>query len=224
MMIWDIFEGSRSDVTFHTYRELAARSRSFEAMAVMKAWQPAMTSATQPERFDGQSVSASYFRALGVSPALGRDFQEADDRFRGPHVVILSDALWRWRFGGDRTIVGRQITLDDNLYTVLGVMPRGFENVLAPSAELWSPLQYEAGNITSLETQEWGHHLHMVGRLRPGLGVEQARRELNAIAQTPVPEFPEPVGHRSSTALSSIRCRPRSRAGSSRCCLLFSAR
>ena len=101
MMIWDTYEGVRCDVTFHTYRELAARSRSFEAMAVMEAWRPAMTSATKPERFDGQSVSASYFRALGVSPALGRDFQAADDRFKGPHVTILSDALWRRRFGPD---------------------------------------------------------------------------------------------------------------------------
>src|SRR5271154_769504 len=68
MMIWDIFQGTRSDITFHTYRELAARNRSFAAMAVMEAWQPTMTSADQPERFDGQSVSAGYFRALGVSP------------------------------------------------------------------------------------------------------------------------------------------------------------
>src|ERR1700733_7945605 len=190
MMIWDIFQGSRSDVTFHTYRELAARNRSFDAIAVMESWQPAMASATQPERFDGQSVTASYFHALGVSPALGRDFQEADNRLKGPHVVILSDALWRRRFGGDSAIVERQVTLDDTLYTVLGVMPRGFENVLAPSAELWSPLQYDAGNITSLDTQEWGHHLHMVGRLRPGLGIDRARQELNTIALAPVPEFP----------------------------------
>jgi len=190
MMIWDIFQGARSDVTFHTYRELAARNRSFAAIAVMETWQPTMTTATQPERFDGQSVSASYFRALGVAPVLGRDFQEADDRFKGPHVVILSHTLWRRRFGGDSAIVGRQVRLDDNLYTVLGVMPRGFENVLAPSAELWSPLQYDAGNITSFDTQEWGHHLRMVGRLRPGIGVDQARRELNTIALAPVPEFP----------------------------------
>ena len=192
MMIWDTYEGVRCDVTFHTYRELAARSRSFEAMAVMEAWRPAMTSATKPERFDGQSVSASYFRALGVSPALGRDFQEADDRFKGSHVTILSDALWRRRFGGDNAIVGRQITLDGDLYIVIGVMPRGFDNVLAPSAELWAPLQYNAGNVTNYESGEWGHHLHMVGRLRPGLGVDQARRELNAIARAKVGEFPRP--------------------------------
>jgi len=192
MMIWDTYEGVRCDVTFHTYRELAARSRSFEAMAVMEVWRPAMTGAAQPERFDGQSVSASYFRVLGVAPALGRDFQQADDRFEGPHVTILSDALWRRRFDGDSGIVGRQITLDGDLYTVIGVMPPGFDNVLAPSAELWAPLQYDAGNIADQESAEWGHHLHMVGRLRPGVGIDQARRELNAIALAPVPESPRP--------------------------------
>jgi putative ABC transport system permease protein len=195
MMIWDTFQGVRCDVTFHTYRELAARSHSFEASAALEAWQPTRTdgtSAAQPERFDGQSVSAAYFRALGVAPALGRDFQAADDRFKGPHVTILSDALWRRRFAGDSAIVGRQITLDGDLYTVIGVMPRGFDNVLAPSAELWAPLQYDAGNVTNYESGEWGHHLHMVGRLRPGVGVDQARRELNAIARAKVPEFPRP--------------------------------
>jgi putative ABC transport system permease protein len=192
MMIWDTYEGVRCDVTFHTYRELAARSRSFEAMAAMEAWRPAMTSATQPERFDGQSVSASYFHVLGVAPALGRDFQAVDDRFKGPHVTILSDALWRRRFGGDNAIVGRQITLNGDLYTVIGVMPPGFDNVLAHSAELWAPLQYDAGNITDYESGEWGHHLHMVGRLRPGVGIDQARRELNAIARAKVGEFPRP--------------------------------
>ena len=192
MMIWDIFQGSRSDVTFHTYRELTARSRSFDAIAVMKPWRPTITSDTQPERIDGQSVSAGYFRVVGVAPALGRDFEEADDQFKGPKVVIISDSLWRRRFSGDSAIAGRQITLDDNLYIVIGVMPAGFENVMAPSADLWSPLQYDTRNATDLETREWGHHLRMVGRLRPGLQVEQARRELELIARAPVPEFPRP--------------------------------
>src|SRR5437879_1409696 len=192
VMLWDVFSGSRSDVTFHTYREVAERSRSFDAIAVMKPWQPTMTSAAEPERLDGQSVSAGYFRVLGVSPVLGRDFQPSDDQFHGPNVVILSDTLWRRRFGGDSSILGHQITLDDNLYTVIGVMPRSFENVLAPSSELWSPLQYDPRHITNLDTQEWGHHLRMMGRLRPGLGTDQAKRELDTIAHAPVEEFHRP--------------------------------
>ena len=195
LMIWDTFQGERSDVTFHTYRELAERSRAFDAMAVMEPWQPTLIGGDEPERLDGQNVSAGFFRVLGVAPALGRDFAASDDRVHGPKVAILSDRLWRRRFGGDRAEVGRQIigqrvTLDGNEYSVVGVMPRSFENVLAPSAELWSPLQYDSGNITSLETQEWGHHLRMVGRVRGGVRVEQARSDLDGIAHAPVAEFP----------------------------------
>jgi putative ABC transport system permease protein len=190
MMIWDVFQGARSDVTFHTYRELAERNRSFEAIAVLEAWQPTMTGLAQPERWDGQSVSAEYFRVLGMSPVMGRDFQSSDNQFKGPKVAILSDRLWRRRFGGDSTIVGRQIKLDDDLYTVVGVMPAGFENVLAPSAEIWTPMQYDSGHITNYDSAEWGHHLHMVGRLRPGVSRDEARHDLEMITYAPVPEFP----------------------------------
>jgi len=190
MMIWDIFQGSRSDVTFHTYRELLQRSRCFDAIAVMEPWQPTMTGPAEPERLDGQSVSASYFRVLGVTPALGRDFQVPDDRCHGPKSAMLSDRLWRRRFLGDRAIVGRQITLDGDLYTVVGVMPRRFENVLAPSTQIWSPMHYDPDHITTLDTAEWGHHLRMVGRVRSSVSPDQARRDLDAIARTPVPEFP----------------------------------
>jgi putative ABC transport system permease protein len=190
-MIWDFGnEGARVHVTFGTYRELLERSRSFDTMAVMRVWQPTMTWQAQPERFDGQRVSASYFRALGVSPALGNDFQESDDQPNGPLVVIISDGLWRQRFNEDAAIVGQQMTLDSKLYTVIGVMPRAFENVLAPAAEVWTPLQYDTSLLP--DSREWGHHLRMVGRLRSDAATDQARLELNSIAQNPEPEFPRP--------------------------------
>jgi len=193
MVIWDISQGLRADVTFHTYRELAVRSRSFDALAVMRPWQPTLTTEAEPERLEGQNVSASYFRVLGVQPALGRDFKETDDQFRGPRVVILSDGLWRRRFAADRTIVGREVKLEDNLYIVIGVMPSRFENTLVPSAEIWSPLQFDPQNITNLNAREWGHNLRMVGRLRPGIGVEQASQDLNLVARNPIAEFPRPA-------------------------------
>jgi putative ABC transport system permease protein len=90
VMIWDVFQGERSDVTFHTYRELKKRSHSFDEIAAYESWQPTMTGAAEPLRFDGQSVSWQYFRALGVVPALGRDFIESDDAFHGPNVAILA--------------------------------------------------------------------------------------------------------------------------------------
>lgn len=183
MMIQEMSsDGSPMDVTFGTFHGLQERSRSLDAMEVMKPWLPTMAGMEQPERFNGQRVSASYFRTLGVSPRLGRDFQESEDRLRGPNVIILSDGLWRRRFGGDISIVGKQVRLDDNLYTVIGVMPRSFENVLAPEAALWTPLQYDAS--LPWDGREWGHHLRMIGRLRSGLSIEQAQSEMDGILHT----------------------------------------
>ncbi len=194
VMIWYAGDdGSRIPQTFHTYRELAERSRAFESIAVVNPWQPTLTGAAQPERLDGQNVSAGYFRTLGVAPAMGRDFQASDDVLHGPRVLILSNASWRAHFGADAGIIGRNVKLDDDDYSVIGVMPAGFDNVLAPSSEFWAPLQYDAGNVASQQTREWGHHLSVVARLQPGVSLPQARSDLDRIARSPVPEFPRPA-------------------------------
>ncbi len=194
MMIWyGTSDGARIPETFHTYREVAERNRAFESVAVADPWQPTYTGAEQPERVEGQRVSASFFRTLGVAPAKGRDFQASDDILNGPAVVILSDAAWRNRFAADSAIIGRDIKLNGDNFNIIGVMPAGFENVLAPSAEFWAPLQYDAGNIVSQQTREWGHHLRMLARLRPEVNRDLARADLDRIARTRIPDFPRPA-------------------------------
>ena len=171
-------DGLRSDGTFGMFRGLTGRSRSFESLAVLKPWHPTLTGSDRPERLDGQRVSAGYFDVLGVQPWIGRNFEASDDRRNGSNVVVLSERLLQRRFGGDRSIVGRHITLDEVAYLVIGVMPDRFENVLAPSAELWAPLQYDMSMGGA-----WGHHLRTIGRLRPGVTTDQASREVNLLAQ-----------------------------------------
>ena len=169
-------------VTFCTFQGLSQRSQSFDFFAVFKPWHAAATStgqADRPERIEGQRVSADFFRTLGVAPLLGRDFQASDDRFRGPNAVILSNRLWRRRFAGDPALVGKQIRLDDELYTVIGIMPSSFEDVEDPLAEIWAPLQYNAA--LPLGGREWGHHLRLIARLKPGISSQQASTELRLI-------------------------------------------
>jgi putative ABC transport system permease protein len=193
MMIWDGQNGARADVTFGTYREVLARNRSFESMAVMRPNHPPLTGVEEPERLDGQSVSADYFRVLGVRPAVGRDFEAADDQpFQpnGPAVALISDTLWRRRFNGDPALVGRQILLNDVPVTVIGIMPSGFENVLSPETEIWSPLRYDPA--LPLDGREWGHHLRLIGRLEPDVHADLARQELDTIAGNTFAEFPRP--------------------------------
>jgi putative ABC transport system permease protein len=173
--------GTRTDGTFAMYRRFLDRARALESIAVFKPWNPTVTGADQPERFAGQRVSADYFRALGVSPMVGRNFEASDDRLHAPRVAILSEALWRRRFGGDPAIVGHEITLDDTLVTVIGVMAGTFDNVLAPEAELWAPLQYDAS--LPPHGREWGHHLRTIGRLRRGVRLDEAAKEINTVGR-----------------------------------------
>jgi putative ABC transport system permease protein len=191
---WNTYEGARSQLAFGTYRELKQRSSAlFDAVTIFEPWQPAMTGGAQPERIEGQSVSASFFRVLGVAPAMGRDFRESEDNVRGVRIAILSDRLWHRHFNGDAGIIGRQVKLDDDNYTVIGVMPRTFENVLSPSAEIWTPTQYNERQIsTNFNSWEWGNHLRMAGRLKAGVARERAALELEQIARTRWAEFPRP--------------------------------
>lgn len=186
-MLWEGRRGSGSMLNFAEFRGIAEQSRSFDSLAAMKAWEPAMTGPAQPERFQGQRVSADFFRVLGVTPALGRSFQAADDLHHGPNVVILSHALWERQFHSDAGIIGRAVTLDDNAFTVIGVMPAGFEDVLAPGAELWAPLQYDPALLP--DTREYGHHLRVVARLRPGVTRAQAIGDLHGLIPRLAQEF-----------------------------------
>ncbi len=179
--VWESHQaGTPTYVCFGTFYGLRERTRSFEALAVLKPWQPAMIGSGEPARLEGQQVTPDFFRVLGIRPLMGRDFQPSDSQYNGPQVVILSNGAWRTRFAADPEIIGRKITLDDKPYTVIGVLP-AFENVLAPGAELWSPLQYNPALPS--DGREWGHHLQMIGRLRPGVSQWQAKAESAAILQ-----------------------------------------
>jgi putative ABC transport system permease protein len=180
-------DGSASNVGFATFRDVVDASRSIETAAAYGDWQTVITGHAEPERLEGQRVSATFFRTLGVAPALGRDFLAPEDVRGAPRVTILSHALWRSRFGGDSTIVGRQIDLDGNAFTVVGVLPATFESVLDPRARLWTTLRYDVALPYACRTCR---HLRMVARLKPGVRLETVRRELNVISQRLVADHP----------------------------------
>jgi putative ABC transport system permease protein len=178
-------------VAYGTFLEVAQRNRSFDALAVLRSWQPSLTAAGEPARLEGDLVSPDYFVALGVRPSVGRDFTAEDDVTGAPRVVIVTTGFAERRFGSAAAVLDRTITLDGESHTVIGVMPESFENALSPAVEIWAPLRLRAGQ--PFESAEWGHNLRMVGRLRAGVTLEQARREMLAIGSSPVAEFPRPT-------------------------------
>ena len=130
----------------------------------------------------GGEVSWTMFRTLGVAPVLGRDFREEEDRPNGPHVIILSDRLWRERFDGRPDVIGHQVMANGVPNTVIGVMPPGFE--FPSSAAAWTTLQLDP-------VQNRGNHSwQVIGRLKPGSTIEQAHADLNRIAARLEPLYP----------------------------------
>jgi len=149
-------------------------------MAAHVAWQFNLSAAgQQPERINGVKVSQDFLPVLGVRPFMGRFFSPEEDTAGGPHAVIISYTLWKNRYKSNPAIVGTAISLDSTPYTVVGVMPQGF-NGYAGQDLLWTPLQLSRdGGIGSSSNIHW-----LLGfiRLPAGLSQKQAQVELNAIA------------------------------------------
>ena len=187
-MIWEQGgDGQKTNVGFATYADLNERNRTFTSMAAVGGWNPTLTERGAPELLTGQRVSQSYFRVLGVAPAIGRDFRTEEDVVGVARVVVLSNDFWRTRFNADSSIVGRTITLNGNSITVIGVMPAGFQNVLNPQAQIWTPLRYGPSLPYACRSCR---HLRVVGRMREGIGPEAARRDLEAVQRAIVAEHP----------------------------------
>ncbi|MBI3447387.1 MAG: ABC transporter permease [Acidobacteria bacterium] len=177
-----------SNVGFATFKDLERESRTLASVTVASEWQPSLTGVGEPERLEAQRVTSGYFRTLGVHPALGRDFMAADD-VRGSHYsVILSHGLWKRRFGGDASLIGKTIALNEHPYTLVGVMPEDFQNFIKPAVEAWAPLGYN-------ESLPWAcrtcRHLRAFGRLREGVTLAEADQELNHISADIVRAHPQ---------------------------------
>jgi putative ABC transport system permease protein len=134
-----------------------------------------LTGQGAPQFLIGYAVSASYLRILGVAPALGRLYTDQEDSPDGPKVALLSDHLWRTTFHSDPSIVNKAITLDGVAYTVLGVMPSGFD--YPASVELWTPSNMAPSAYTDFKH----HYIRILGRVRPGVTLAEAQKRLNDV-------------------------------------------
>jgi putative ABC transport system permease protein len=162
----------------------------FEDMAAMSGASFNLTGDGPPEQIVGNPVTANFFSVLGVSPFLGRDFQEAEDHPDVNRVAIVTYGLWLRRFGGDPQVIGRQILLSDRNYTVIGVMPRGFK-FAESDVDLWVPM----GMSEKTKINHDSHYLQVVARLKPGVTAGEATANLETIAAQLSKQMPESNEH-----------------------------
>ena len=191
MMIHTRLEGNpRGELSLPEYWDLREQARAFTHFAAFSDGSLTVTGSGTPERLQAGFVTADAFPLLGVSPVRGRGFAAEEDLPGRPAVVVLSDGLWRRRFGADPEIVGRTLILDDEPTTVLGVMPPGFQlptHYAGSGMELWTLLRLEP----AVDRSERGWHwLTAMGRARPGVGAGGADREVAALMAGMLQRYP----------------------------------
>ncbi|MDB5034528.1 MAG: hypothetical protein JWQ98_1769 [Chlorobi bacterium] len=163
------------------FREWRQRSRSFTGIAARMQQSFNLTANNNPERLMGEYVSERYFNILDVRPVVGRFFLPTESSDGNDHVVVLSEKLWKRRFGADTSLIGQTIRLENEPYTVVGVAPDDHRGVV----EIWAPLV-----LSHLGPDNGLHRLAVLGRLKPGVTAEQAGGEMAGIAAGLAGEFP----------------------------------
>jgi len=171
---------------------IAELNRSFEAVASMRPMSVVMTGVGEPAWVSARSVTADYFRVMGIAPTRGRGFQPGEDRPGAERVVVVSQTFAERHFAAGTDALGKTVTLDGNPYSVVGVMPNGVETLPAMSAEVWPVLQLA-------EPERRGpFFLGTVARLKPGITLEQTRDDLGRISREIFPKWQ--AGFQDSTA------------------------
>ena len=168
------------------YKNYAEQSQVFDGIGAL---QPDFhfTGGELPERIEGAAISPAIFQFLGLRPALGGPFAADEDQPQKNSVAVLSDGLWRRRFGGDAGILGSQIVLDGKAYSVIGIAPRGFHLVDSPS-EIWVP--YTPNPVELTPFWQGLRTLRVLAHLRPGVSARQAETAMQAIARRLAQENP----------------------------------
>ncbi|HWO02379.1 MAG TPA: ABC transporter permease [Blastocatellia bacterium] len=209
MMVWSVWPllqaqaGTREfPVSAADFTDWRDQNQVFEQIAAFNSQPFNLTGTGDPEFVGGVSSSASLFRLLGVEARLGRTFLSEEDQPGAGHVVVISHGLWQRRFGSDPQILGQKLTLNDEPYTVVGVMPPGFQfprkgempagYQFPRQADLYTPLTWTPNQISNRDR----NFLAVVARLKPGVAVAQAQSDMDSIAERGKQEYPQYNAHK----------------------------
>ena len=173
--------------SYQNYIDWRDQSHSFASLEATRGTTITLTGAGEPERLNARMVTAPLLPLLGVDACIGRTFRADEDRAGGAPVVLLSYGLWQRRFGGASDVLGKSIDLDSRQYTIVGVLPSGFE--LLQPAEVFLPLMPWAATLP--DDRNWHPGIIVVGRLKPGVTREQARTGMVTITKRLEQQYPD---------------------------------
>jgi putative ABC transport system permease protein len=190
-------------VSYPNYQDWHAQQQTMEQLAAYRSANYVLTGVGEPERLDGRQVSARFFNVLGVTPTLGRNFSPDEDKPGANPVALISYGFWQRRLGGDPSIINKPLQLNNESFTVIGVLPQAFEWQSPVDVFVPVGLRSDQPNMT-----ERGNHpgMYVLGLLKPNVTVEQARAEIKAIAERLAQQYPDTNGGQSAV-LDSLQAR-----------------
>jgi predicted permease len=198
--------GSTDTFSYPDFADYRDQSTVFEGLVAEDMAQAAISTQNQNDVIWGQVVSGNYFNMLGVTPVLGRGFSPDEDKIPGAHpVVVISHSLWQRRLGADPNIAGKTIDLNNRPYVVLGVTPESFKgSKFGLSLDFWAPMAMaeELRREPKLLSERGSHWMTVLGRLKPGVSLDQATAEMSAIAQRLNQAYPD---DRANTTRAVVR-------------------
>ena len=184
VMVWSKVRGNRNVTAAGTYLEWKRQSTAFESMAAWTGGQMSLTTSGQPEQVQSEPGTPGFLEVLGQPFLMGRDFLPEEGEVGKDHEVILTYRLWKNRFGGDRDIIGRQVRLNGEPYTVVGVLAPGATDRVR--SELYVPLSFKPEQIN----HEF-HWLLVMARLKPGVSLAQANADMDSVTKHIAEVFPK---------------------------------
>ncbi len=190
-MGWDVRRDQmRFQVSAADFQDWRSQCTAFEQAAGYRYWSVNLTGAGEPERIQGYFVTSNLFTLLGVEPMFGRAFRTDEDQPGAPKVAVLSHALWQRRFGADRSVIGQTVTLNDQSYTIIGVMPPKFEfPQLNFKGDLWAPFNHDPARLRTDRSTNFS--MVAVARLLPERTLAQAQAEMDGIYRRLAEQYPE---------------------------------
>jgi putative ABC transport system permease protein len=178
-------------VSFPDFADWRDQNHVFSAMAATEGSSFVYTSLTDPQRVDGAAVTAAYFDVFGIQPRIGRGFTPADESAGSGSIVIVTDSFWRRNLGSNDAALGRPLVLNGRSYTIGGILPPGFR---APSYEWEVFIPMQSAPLMEAGSRD-GHNFGVAARLKPGVSLDQARREMDVISKALEREYPGNKGH-----------------------------
>src|SRR2546430_974670 len=176
-----------SSISYPNFLDWQKENHSFANLGALRSDDFNMTGVGEPERLHAHMISAEFFPALGLQPLLGRNFTPEEDRAGAGPVAILSDGMWKRKFGSSREVLGRSITLNGKIYKVIGVAPGRITGLSA--SDVYVPIGQ--WNDPTFRDRRIGMGMNSIGRLKPGVSIEQARADMNRVAENLAAAYPE---------------------------------